>query len=251
MHNLKKLDAAVKAGSIVLKSGGEIYRVEQVIISIAKGLGLKNVDCFVLPTGITVSAIGDDDQMITRVMSNKEVGVDLEKISMVNALSRRASSESLTVDEVDEELDRVINKKPFSVRTNLLVSAIICASFAFMFDGGPRESVCAFFSGPIILLSKRGLRVLEVDSFFQNAVGSSIIVILSYIFSRLGLITLPDIYIASVVMLLVPGLLITNAFRDTFRGDYVSGVARISEVIVIGAGIGFGAALVYFIRSLF
>ena len=44
-------------------------------------------------------------------------------------------------------------------------------------------------------------------------------------------------------MLLVPGLAITNAIRDTVAGDYVSGVARALEAVIvavaIAAGIGF------------
>ena len=51
-----------------------------------------------------------------------------------------------------------------------------------------------------------------------------------------------DILIISSIMLLVPGLAITNAIRDTVSGDYLSGVARATEAflvaIAIAAGIG-------------
>lgn len=48
-------------------------------------------------------------------------------------------------------------------------------------------------------------------------------------------------------MPLVPGMAITNAVRDTLRGDYLSGGARVMEAflkalgIAIGIGIGAGA----------
>lgn len=52
-----------------------------------------------------------------------------------------------------------------------------------------------------------------------------------------------DIMIISSIMLLVPGLAITNAIRDTVAGDYLSGVARATEAflvaLAIAAGIGF------------
>lgn len=53
--------------------------------------------------------------------------------------------------------------------------------------------------------------------------------------------------IISSIMLLVPGLAITNAIRDTVAGDYLSGVARAAEAflvaIAIAAGIGFVLSL--------
>jgi uncharacterized membrane protein YjjP (DUF1212 family) len=42
-------------------------------------------------------------------------------------------------------------------------------------------------------------------------------------------------------MLLVPGLAITNAIRDTMAGDLVAGTARTVEAIFIAAAIATGA----------
>ena len=48
-------------------------------------------------------------------------------------------------------------------------------------------------------------------------------------------------------MPLVPGMAITNAVRDTLRGDYLSGGARVMEAFLkalgIAIGIGIGLAL--------
>lgn len=250
MDDLKKLQVAVKAGSIVLRAGGEIYRVEEIITNIASSLGLKSVDCFVLPTGLTATGLGEEGNALTIVSSNKEIITDLEKISLVNDLSRRVTSDKLTCDQVDKELDLILNRKPFSLWLNFLATAMVASGFAIMFNGGLKEAFWAFIFGPFVLVAKRLLKVLEVDSFFQNAAGGGISVLISFLLYRAGLITLPNPFIAGMIMILVPGLLITNGFRDTFRGDYVSGVARISEVMVIGAGIGCGAALVYSLLKL-
>ena len=50
-----------------------------------------------------------------------------------------------------------------------------------------------------------------------------------------------DIVIISSLMPLVPGVAITNAIRDTLRGDYISGGARILEAFLTAAAIGLGA----------
>ena len=60
-----------------------------------------------------------------------------------------------------------------------------------------------------------------------------------------------DTVIISGIMTLVPGVAITNAIRDTLRGDYISGGARALEAFVtaaavaIGAGVGIAAMNVF------
>ena len=44
--------------------------------------------------------------------------------------------------------------------------------------------------------------------------------------------------IIGAIMLLVPGLAITNAIRDTMSGDLLSGVTRASEAFLVAVGTG-------------
>jgi uncharacterized membrane protein YjjP (DUF1212 family) len=60
MDQDKILDIAVRAGSLLLKSGAETYRVEETIVRICQSYCLS-CDAFVLPTGIFVSAEGKKD----------------------------------------------------------------------------------------------------------------------------------------------------------------------------------------------
>lgn len=245
MDNLRKLEVAVKAGILVLKSGGEIYRVEDTILAICDGLGLKGSDCFVLPTGISASAVGDDGQPVTIVKRNKEISVDLERISLINELSRNVKEKQMSVEEVENSLVDIMNKPMFPVWINLLATAFIAGGFAIMFEGGLREAFWGFIFGPLVLSSRRITKVLNLGSFFQNAIGAAIAVIIASILYKYGLITLINPYIVGMLMILVPGLTITNAFRDTLRGDFISGLARTAEAIVVGVGIGFGAGLAF------
>lgn len=56
-----------------------------------------------------------------------------------------------------------------------------------------------------------------------------------------------DTVIISAIMPLVPGVVITNAIRDTLQGDYLSGGARVLEAFLkaasIALGVGIGMAL--------
>ena len=52
-----------------------------------------------------------------------------------------------------------------------------------------------------------------------------------------------DIVITSSIMPLVPGTAITNALRDTLRGDYMSSGAKALEAVVIAISIAVGVAI--------
>ena len=52
-----------------------------------------------------------------------------------------------------------------------------------------------------------------------------------------------DTVIISCIMPLVPGVAITNAIRDTLRGDYISGGARALEAFVTAAAVAIGAGV--------
>jgi len=52
--------------------------------------------------------------------------------------------------------------------------------------------------------------------------------------------------VISSFMLLVPGLAITNAIRDTIAGDYVSGVARAVDAFLCAIAIAVGAGFVMY-----
>ncbi len=54
------------------------------------------------------------------------------------------------------------------------------------------------------------------------------------------------------IMLLVPGLTITNAIRDTIAGDLLSGITKAAEafLVAISIAVGTGAILSLFLNTI-
>ena len=70
-----------------------------------------------------------------------------------------------------------------------------------------------------------------------------------YGLGALGLIQNPDAAVIGTVMVLIPGLLFTNAMRDIIFGDTNSGVNRIIQVLLIAIAIACGTGVAWFIAS--
>ena len=245
------LQVATFAGQIILESGGETYRVEDTILIICKTFGAEQAESFVTPTGIMTSIFhkGEIYSLTKRVVSRT---VDLNKIDKVNDLSRNILSRNLTVDQFKEELIKINEGERYSSMVTLFFSAFGAGSCAILFGGTIKDMFSAFIIGLLIRLITLKGNELRINFFFINVISGALTAILAVILQKLGLASGIHQTIIGSIMLLVPGLAITNAIRDTIAGDLVSGLTRAAEAffIAISVAVGTGAGLSICMRFL-
>ena len=244
------LQVATFAGQIILESGGETYRVEDTILRICKTFGAEQAESFVTPTGIMTSIFhkGEIYSLTKRVVSRT---VDLNKIDKVNDLSRNILSRNLTVDQFKEELIKINEGERYSSMVTLFFSAFGAGSCAILFGGTIKDMFSAFIIGLLIRLITLKGNELRINFFFINVISGALTAILAVILQKLGLASgIHQTIIGSIM--LVPGLAITNAIRDTIAGDLVSGLTRAAEAffIAISVAVGTGAGLSICMRFL-
>ena len=83
---------------------------------------------------------------------------------------------------------------------------------------------------------------VKTNTFFQKIVAAFIMAFSAYTLGMLGVADNVDTVVIGTLMLLVPGLLFTNALRDIIFGDTNSGINRIVEVLLIAAAVALGTA---------
>lgn len=66
--------------------------------------------------------------------------------------------------------------------------------------------------------------------------------------TRMGVIQTPSHASIGTIMLLVPGLVLTNAIRDLVSGDLISGLSRAAEALV-GSALGIGTFFSLFLMA--
>lgn len=250
MDTNKVLIVATYAGQIILESGGETYRVEETIIRICENYGLKDAESFVTPTGIMCSALKENSESISIVKRVKNRTVNLERIDLVNDLSRSIELQTMPIDTLKDELDKIASTSVYPPYIDVLFSALAASGFSFMFGGNLKDFFCAFFIGIIIKTTVHVATSLDINSFFINSIGGAIGELLALLCINSGIGTHLDTIIIGSIMLLVPGLSITNAIRDTIAGDLVSGLTRAADAFLVAISIaaGTGAVLSIWIK---
>lgn len=237
---------AIKAGEILMKSGGEIYRIEDTITRICKAGHIPQVEVFATPTGIMVS-VGSDDELSdskTYIKSIRSRETDLHKISAVNNLSRNFANGNLTLEEAYNQIKEIENMGAYQFPLKLLGAAFTSGFFCLVFQGTPIDGFLAAFTGVIAYLLSMFLGRYKMSFAISDFLCSGLATFMALIFTALKLTPTPDYIIIGTLLLFVPGAALTNGVRDLLSGDILSGQSRITEAMVIALSLATGVGLV-------
>lgn len=245
MNTEQLLDVASYAGKLLIESGAEIYRVEDTMVRLCTCFPeVQEAQSFVTTTGImfSITVKGKTHTKILRVHTR---GVDLNCVDKINNLSREAAVHKYTIEELQDKLKAIEHGQRYSFGMTLLFGALGAGGFAVFFGGSYLEAICSFVIGLMIKLVSAFMERRGFHGFFTNGFAAAAGALSALAAHALCPSTDVDVLIISSIMLLVPGLAITNAIRDTVGGDYLSGVARATEafLVAIAIAVGIGAVL--------
>ena len=236
MDHDKLLNIAVEMGCQLMASGAEIYRVEESMERLLLAYDLPTAEVFAIPNCIIASVNTPEGHPITRMRRIASHGTELPPLEEAEALVMGLS-----------QCPR--RHAPWQV---LVGHAIAAAFFAPLFGGGVLDTLGALLGGlgvGICLLY--GKRLIGSNTFFRTVICSAIASLLSLFLVRIGLGRSLDTVTISVLMLLVPGVALTNAMREIMAGDVVSGLSRTADAILVAAAIALGSAVGLGIAQLF
>ncbi|ABW19241.1 threonine/serine exporter family protein [Alkaliphilus oremlandii] len=244
----KTLIMALYAGEIMLKNGAETYRVEDTIIRLCKSRNFHYVEVYVTPTGIFASADtkGDSqDEIVTYIKRIKSRGINLNKVAEVNSFSRQFVESDMPLDEALSKLKEIDSLKPYPKHVDaLLGGGLSGAFFALLFGGNIHAFFGAFIAASIVSYLLSNLAQTEFPPFLSNIFGGATAAFMAIALSYISPLINVDIVITGAIMVMVPGVAITNAVRDSIAGDLVSGLARAAEAVIIATSIAVGVGFV-------
>lgn len=239
----KVVSTAILAGEIMLESNAETYRVEDVMNRILKISNLNTSEAIAITTGLFVTLEDPSIKPISRVKRITTRTTNLNRIAKVNTITRKLTSAGCTLDEAYAELQD-INEMQYKPFIKDLAISMISAFFAILLGGGIIEFIISWINGIVMIFSNKLEEKVDMGFFIQNVLYSAVMAAGTTLLLRnLRFDFSLDIVITSSIMPLVPGTAITNAFRDTLRGDYMSSGAKAIEAVVIAMSIAVGVAI--------
>lgn len=237
------LDMAFELGYRLAMCGAETYRVEESISRVLAAYNIRS-EVFSIPNLLIVTIEIEDHHPITRTRRIGYHGNDLDSVERFNNLSRRICAEKPDPDEAIRWLKETSKSRiKYALPVRLLGSLIGAAGYAVFFGGNLIDSLCAGLCGLLVGLINHYMDTLKVNQFFSTIFCAFVMAFTAYSLGVIGIAPRPDAIIIGTLMILLPGLLFTNALRDIIFGDTNSGINRIVQVLLIAVAIGLGTGL--------
>lgn len=237
------LDISITAGRLILQNGGETYRCEETMISIASSLGAVEPSAFVTPTVVMLSFSDSEGKSYSRFRRITTRTLNLGIIARINELSRRLAKgdTASNLARIRSLLSRVEGAPLHHPAGVVIATALASFCFSLLFNGSLSEAFVAFCIGALMRMFLFLILPLGLTGFIVSAIGAAVVTLLSGLAFRFGLVGSTGNISIAVLMSLVPGLVIVNSIRDIIAGDLVAGSARLLDAFVIAAGLSLGA----------
>ena len=242
MNERLLLEAVTTLGYRLAMSGAETFRVEESIIRVLKTYGYQ-AEAFAIPNCLIVSIITATGKPMTRMRRIGPHGNDLDAVERYANLSRLICAEAPAPDEIINLLQYAEdNRRNYTLMGKIIGFFLSSFGFCFTFGGTFPDAVGAGLCGLIVLGVDMIMDKLNSTQFFRTIIGAFCMALFAYGSHHYGLVHNVDATIIGALMLLVPGLLFTNAMRDVMYGDTNSGLNRVVLVLLIAVAIALGTA---------
>lgn len=234
------LRVLLRMGEALQNSGAEVFRVEDTLNRIAAAYGAEDVNVFVITSSIVVTLTMPPlpPQTQTRRL-RQAAGHDLLALEELNALSRRICAAPPAVEEFRAQLEEILAQRP-DPRLRWAGSVLAASSFALFFGGNLWDGLLAGGIAVLICWLERHLTPFCMNGVEYQFLASFLSGGAALLLCRLGPQFHADKVLIGIIMLLIPGILLTNALRDILLGDIISGSLRLVEAILMAAVLALG-----------
>ena len=240
------LDMAMKAGHILLQNGAEIARVEETMEKICTHYGVNTGEFFVLSNGIFTTGGQATEQTYARVQHIPVKGARLDKVVAVNQLSREiVEGRYPDVAEVEQRLEQINQMPEEKMWKQVLASGVGSGFFCVLAGGGVAECIAAFAAGFLLFIYVLKISAPYLSKIVGNILGGMLVVLISLACRSAWAGLNLSAMISGTIMPLVPGVAFINGIRDLAGGDYISGIVRVLDAVLVFISIAIGVGVAF------
>lgn len=243
MNYAKLLQATLDIAEEMLICGAEVGRVEDSIVRMCSAYGCTRVNAFIITSNIQVTFEDPEGNIVTQIRRIIRHDVNFDKLDYLNDLSRYICKYKPSLDELIKKYEEVMARKNLPVWIEYAGAVLIAAGFTVFFGGNINDAVTSAIMGLIITISMRTLGKFEENQMAKVFITSVIAGFSAILSVKIGLGNNVDKIMIGGIMLLIPGIAMTNSLRDMLTGDIVTGLLRLVNSLLTAAAIACGFAL--------
>lgn len=239
------LTLAFNMGRVLLENGGEITRVQEIMERVAVHYGDKDHSFVIMTNAIFVSG-----NSFSKMESIPIKGARFNKVVAVNQLAKRIARENLSIEEAMRCVGEIDSMKGYALWQQFIAAFVGCAGFGAIFGGGLFDCLASAVSGSLMFLFVSFFSFVLYSKALSNIFGGIMATLLCIFFYHIGFgINLGNMIVGSLVPL-IPGAAFTHGVRDVANEDYLSGITRMIDALMVFFCIALGTGLAFLIESM-
>lgn len=241
----RKLDLLLRTGQLLVESAADTNRIVRNMNRVAAFLGIpeEKLHIDVSYTMLMVN-VSDESHSYSKFQKCEKHGINMTAISAVSKLSWRAIEQDYSLDQYEQELEEIKNRKrnfvPYLVAVG---AAFACGGFCKLFGcdwiAFFLASVCAFVGFRV------RARCIEfgINVYMSIAISAFVATCLAYLTSLLGWSATPHHPMLACALYIVPGVPLINFVDDMIDNYIMVGVTRAINTLLMVSAMAFGIVL--------
>ena len=237
------LQAILDIGEEMVVSGAEVSRVEDSITRMCESYGATRVNVFIITSNIQVTMEAPDRQIHTHIRRIVGYDVNFDRLDYLNDLSRFVCRHTPAADVILEKLDEVLERPQQNRLLRVIGSMLVAGGFAVFFGGSMKDAFASLILGAVIAFIEIVLARYEKNQIVYNFLTSVVSGFTAIALVRFNIGQDQGIVMIAGIMLLIPGIAMTNAVRDMLIGDIAAGTLRLVNALLVATAIACGFVL--------
>lgn len=245
MNAEKIADIALTVGEILLTNGAENHRIEECITRICNSYQ-ANVEILLTSNGLLLLVEDLNSNKFTSIKKVKEKGVDLYRIELINSFSRSLEKKPISYEEAKKQLNDIKKAPIFSFNVRTFAACMTGFIYTLFFNGSILDGLVSI---PVCLITYyifEKISTLNLFQFLNYYLSGLLIGSLSLLSNLIFPVIDSNNVITGSIMILLPGVVLTNSIKDIIYGDYSSGTSKFFEAMLIITAVGCGVVTTLF-----
>ncbi|MBQ8003400.1 MAG: threonine/serine exporter family protein [Clostridia bacterium] len=234
------LTVIMNLGKEMLMCGAEVNRVEDTISRLCDAYGLKDAEIFSITSLILVTVRGHEGSSFAQSRRVTGYVFNFYRLEELNALSRTVCSTTPSAEDFQHMLDEIIAHSHFSKLLRLLGFILTSSGFCLLFKGSLIDALCAGLISVGVFIIERIFTTFSINGMLYNFISSLFAGVMAFYLTGLNIGASLDKIMIGDIMLLIPGLMLTNAIKDMMNGDTMAGFLRFCEALLTALAIALG-----------
>lgn len=246
MEYNKLLDLVINICKEMLECGAEISRVEDTASRIFKSYNISEVNVFTITSCIIIT-IKNNENIYTQTKRIINYNTNLDRLDKLNSLSRYICQNNPDISYIKESYDKIIKSSLYSKKIFAIIYSVIAFSLTIFFGGNFIDGIASGVLGLIMYCLITKFNYIDANIALLTMIIAFVIGFFAVVFVKIGFGKDLDNIVIGNIMLMIPGVAITNSLRDMISGDTMSGLLRFAESIIKATAVtlGFVIATVY------